>query len=59
MEKEGSLFAEERKNLTVDEVDGSVVERMKESMGIVAEDGNVELQYKRSRTSRLIFCAVR
>lgn len=59
IEKEGLLFAEERKNLTLDEVDGSVVERMKESMGIVDEDGSVELQYRRSRTSRLIFCAVR
>jgi len=32
---------------------------MKESMGIVDEDGSVELQYNRSRTSKLIFCAVR
>lgn len=41
---EGLLVAEERKDLTLEEVDGTVVETMKESMGNVAEEGNVELQ---------------
>ena len=59
IEKEGLLVAEEREDLTLKEVDGRVVESMKERMGIVAEEGSVELQYRRSRTSRLIFCAVR
>lgn len=44
MEKEGLLVAEECKDLTLEEVDGRVVERMKESIGIVAEAGSVELQ---------------
>lgn len=38
------MVAEERKDLTLEEVDGTVVETMKESMGNVAEEGNVELQ---------------
>jgi hypothetical protein len=32
---------------------------MKERMGIVEDDGSVELQYRRTKTRRLIFCAVR
>lgn len=44
MEKEGLWDADERWNLAIGGVEGVVVERMKESMGIVAEDGNVELQ---------------
>jgi hypothetical protein len=59
IEKEGLLVAGERKDLTLGEVEGTVVERMKERMGIVAVEGSVELQYRRSRTSKLIFCAVR
>lgn len=38
------LVAEEREDLTLEEVDGRVAERMKESMGIVDEEGSVELQ---------------
>jgi len=38
------LVVEERKDLTLEEVDGNVVERMKESMDIVDEEGSVELQ---------------
>lgn len=44
MEKEGLWDADERWNLAIGGVEGVVVDRMKESMGIVAEDGNVELQ---------------
>ena len=53
------MVAEERKGLALEEVDDTVVARMKESMGIVADEGKLELQYSRSRTNRLIFCAVR
>lgn len=59
IEKEGLWDVDERRDLAFGEVEGMVVERMNESIGIVAEDGSVELQYNRSRTSRLIFCAVR
>jgi hypothetical protein len=34
-------------------------ESMKDRTGIVAELGSAELQYRRIKTSRLIFCAVR
>jgi hypothetical protein len=34
-------------------------ESMKERTGIVAEFGSAELQYRRIKTSRLIFCPVR
>lgn len=43
----------------LEELAGSVVDKMKESIGIVDEEGSVELQYNRRSTRRLIFCAVR
>jgi hypothetical protein len=49
----------ERVGRALEEVEGIVVDKMKERTGIVAEEGSVELQYSRTRTRRLIFCAVR
>ena len=43
----------------LDGAEGMLFDKMKERIGIVAEEGKEELQYKRVRTRRLIFCAVR
>ena len=61
MEKEVScrLEVEDRCGRALDGVEGRLDDKMKERMGIVAEEGRVELQYSRVRTRRLIFCAVR
>jgi hypothetical protein len=61
MEKEVScrLEVEDRRGRALDGVEGRLFDKMKERMGIVAEQGRVELQYSRVRTRRLIFWAVR
>ncbi len=44
MGKKESWDADERWDLALKEADGRIVEIMKESIGIVADDGSVELQ---------------
>ena len=43
----------------LDGAEGRLFDKMKERMGIVAEEGRGEMQYRRVNTRRLIFCAVR